>query len=525
MKRLLLSLFSILVITGLSAQDHLEQVICTTGGTFLGPDNKVKLYAFETAEDETNVVAEFLGDFSNDVVRDGRFAYTHVGRAFGNPAGMDVIYKVDLTSGEVVDSLVDIPGAAHLLIYDDLLMVGKGFGAQGENVEFFNKNDLSQESVFQGAEVGGGVGGYTILDEKIYLSFTEADTGRIAVYDMASGLPEYDSTIALDTLSKGMGDLITDGESIFAFSNFTAFDDDFNVIYNFSSVAKVDPNDGSFTTGSVNSARGALVIAPNPIDGGNIIIANFGSDGNFLDTNTLQPLGLGFLPFYTAGVADGVNQFLWVQVTDFSSFGSVSAYNTLGEEVRTFDTDISGSALDLVTNNAPIAVDDTFQGAFVTTKYDVLENDSDPDGEEIKIVDLVNVSGGSVSITEDNRVEATFDEGSQEITFTYVMSDIWNRQALADVTIANFTSVDGLIITDFGASPNPATDKVQVNLESFENEAVTLTLFALDGQVLQVTEVGIANFSDIDLSDLGAGLYILEARSASRQGRVKLVKN
>ena len=526
MKRLLQTFAFLLIVSNLQAQLNLERVITTTGGSFLAEGNTVKLYSFETGEEELNVIGEWLGDFSNDVIVDGRFAYAHVGRGFGNPAGEDIIYKVDLITNEAVDSLVDISGAFTLFVYEDLLMVGKNFGGTGANIEFYDKNDLSQAVLFSGTEVTAGISDQTLMDDKLYLPYTESDTGRVAVYNMAGDLPVFEEIITLDTLSKGMNGIINDGANLYTTSNFLQFDENFNILYTFGGISRINPADGSFSTGAVSGAFNPLVTGPSPIPGGgDILIGNFTSDGNFVDANTLNSLGFSFLPDYVAGVADAANQYLWVQETDYASFGKVYAYNNMGAVAVEFDTDISGNAIDLVYNVGPNAVDDMYQGAFVTTSYDVLENDTDPENDDLTIVEITDIAGGTATITEDNRVEATFEEGSAQITFTYNMVDIWGRQSAADVTIDNFTSTEDLNgVVALNTFPNPIQNILNVDLQVFDNEEVTVNLRSLNGKLIATQNTqNTANLS-FDTSKAAAGIYILEAIGETKRGRKRVVK-
>ena len=525
MKRLLQTFAFLLIVSNLQAQSNLERVIATTGGSFFAEGNMVKLYSFETSEQETNVIGEWLGDFSNDVVVDGRFAYAHVGRGFGNPAGEDIIYKVDLITYDVVDSLPNIAGAFKLFVYEDLLMVGKSFGGTGSNLEFYDKNDLSQPIVFSDTEITADISGHTLLDEKLYLCYTENDTGRVAVYDMAGDLPAFEEIISLDTLSKGMNGMINDGTNLYATSNHLEFDGNFNILYSFGGISRINPADGTFATGAVEAAFNPLVTAPSPVGGGTIVLANFGGDGNFVNANTLASLGFGFLPDYVAGVADGANQYLWIQETDYSTFGKISAYDTMGEIFVEFDTDISGNALDLVYNEGPNAANDIYQGAFVTTNYDVLENDTDSDNDDLTIVEISDINGGTATISADNRVEATFDEGSAQITFAYTIVDIWGRQSSANVAIENFTSTDDVSgIVALNASPNPVQNLLSVNLQVFDNESVTVTLRSLNGKIIATQSTqNTANLS-FDTSTVAAGIYVLEAIGKTKRGMMKIVK-
>lgn len=523
MKRNLLLLACLLIFNGLQAQFNLEAMVFTTGGSFAAPGNLVKVHSFETGEEELNIIGEFSGDFSNAVVADGRYAYAHIGRAAGNPAGTDIIYKIDLITFEVTDSISNIPGAAHLEVYEDWLIVSKGFSAQGASLEFYNKNDLNAGSISESNEITVNIGGQIVQDDKLYLSFTQADTGRIAVYDLGGDLPAYESEITLDTLSKGIGKMIADDDFIYATSNFAQFDAEFNLIYSFAGLTRIDLDSGDFETGAFDFADSPLVTGESPF--GTIVIGNFGSAGNIVDAGSLEPFGFGFLPGYTAGVADGVNTYLWVLVTDYSSFGLVEAYDSMGELVYSFDTDISGTAIAPAYNFSPTANNDMYQGAFVSTHYDVLENDTDIDGTQLTLIEVSDVVGGTAVISEDNRVEATFDEGVMQMTFDYTMIDDFGRPASASVVIDNFTATEELSTSvALTVSPNPAADAVRINLQSFDSEEVMLTLRDLQGRVAAARKVqGTDNFV-LDISDVVPGVYILEAVGAGLQGRTKVVK-
>lgn len=523
MKKIIPVLVFTLIVSTLQAQLNMERAVFTTGGSFQAPGNTVKVYTFETGEEQLDVIEEIPGDFSNDVTVDGRFAYAHIGRGFANPL-TDAVYKVDLITGEATDSLTNIPGTNNLFVYEDLLMVGKGFAATGSNLVFFDKNALDAAPVYEAEEITAAVGGHLLIDEKLYVSYTAADTGRVAIYDMSGTLPVYESEITLDTLSKGIGDMIFDGEFIYATNTFFAFDADFNLSYFFGGLTRIDPSDGTFDTGSLPSADNPLVVAPNPIAGGNVVIGDFGAAGNFVDATTLMPLNFNILPGFTDGIADAANQYLWVQVTDYSSFGEIRAFDNTGAEVYNLETDISGSAIDLAYNLSPTAEDDVFQGAFVTTDYDVLENDSDPEGEPLSILSVQSVNGGTVTINDDNTVEATFDDESAQITFEYTAADIWGRATFANVVIDNFTATENPFTpAAVNIFPNPATQILTVDVTAFAGEETEITVKDLTGKnVLRQTENTSA--ATVDVSVLQAGIYLLEVTSASKRGSVKVVK-
>ncbi|MEM6741288.1 MAG: DUF4347 domain-containing protein, partial [Pseudomonadota bacterium] len=95
-------------------------------------------------------------------------------------------------------------------------------------------------------------------------------------------------------------------------------------------------------------------------------------------------------------------------------------------------------------NAAPDAFDDSASTAFETVvEVDVLDNDSDPDGDEITITAVTPGTGGSVAIADqgtgdpsDDRVIFTPDSGfSGDATFTYTLTDAFGAEDTATVTV------------------------------------------------------------------------------------------
>ncbi|MFT7579459.1 MAG: ferredoxin [Myxococcota bacterium] len=88
-------------------------------------------------------------------------------------------------------------------------------------------------------------------------------------------------------------------------------------------------------------------------------------------------------------------------------------------------------------NGDPIAVDDAYTVAINTpTQLDVLDNDSDPDGDALSITDVVQPEHGSATINPDGTLQYT--PGTDFVgvdTFTYEICDAVGNCAIATVTM------------------------------------------------------------------------------------------
>jgi hypothetical protein len=88
-------------------------------------------------------------------------------------------------------------------------------------------------------------------------------------------------------------------------------------------------------------------------------------------------------------------------------------------------------------NSPPIAVNDAVTvTAGVAATIDVLDNDSDPDGDPLSIVAVGDPAHGAAAITAQNTILYTSADGFTGVdTFTYTISDGNGGQAIATVTV------------------------------------------------------------------------------------------
>lgn len=116
--------------------------------------------------------------------------------------------------------------------------------------------------------------------------------------------------------------------------------------------------------------------------------------------------------------------------------------------------------------NDPNAVDDTAATGFqADVIIDVLDNDTDPDGDHLSIVELTDGANGTTTLNPDGTVTYTPDPGfSGTDTFVYVISDGMGGTDQATVTvtvgedlrdgIVDGTSADDLIDLDYTGDPD-----------------------------------------------------------------------
>ncbi len=111
------------------------------------------------------------------------------------------------------------------------------------------------------------------------------------------------------------------------------------------------------------------------------------------------------------------------RIVDYYRYQEVSETVTEGEPV--FD------------NEPPVANDDTFtvETDSVDNELDVLANDTDPDGDELTIVDVTSPSNGQVQIAGDMLLYTPASGFTGTDTFSYTIDDGFGGQDSATVTV------------------------------------------------------------------------------------------
>jgi len=509
---------------GLFGHAQTTKIVFATGGAFLATGNQVTVHLYDTQSGSIDTLDQVLGDFTNGIIRDGQYAFAHIGRSAFNPdpIGEETIYKYDLISHTRVDSIVGIPGAFKFAVWEDYFIVGKGFGGSGSQLEIYDKNDLSAGPIFEDSAIAQPVGGLIVVGGKLYVGFTENGQGNIARYDLSAS-PVFDGIFPLNAAAAGLGDMLSDGQYIYGFAEY--YDPvTFDLIS--AGVVKFDLTSHDFQTQPTSLANTPLGIKAG------VLYGNFGSDGNDLDTETLLPVGTVTLPPYAAGKLDTAQNVFYLLETDFASFGQLSAVDFSGDVLFTLDTDISGTAIDLVTNHCPeFTQTDLFLfmyfGDQLTEPLSPYVTDVDGDALSFSITMppmylISEIDSSNNLLLTDIGNSSGFDD--LEITVT----DIWGCSDVVAVSIE--LGIIGTTTSNFweekevSVFPNPTPGTLSVQLPEFKNEAAQIEVFNINQQRVLHFDQHIHEKLNLEVQNIPPGHYQILIRGEKHAAFGRFVK-
>ncbi|MEM6261822.1 MAG: Ig-like domain-containing protein [Bacteroidota bacterium] len=518
--RLFTTLLFVMLSAGITmAQSFTERAFFTTGGSFSAPGNYVKCYEYDPVSNAATVIDSSFGDFSNAVTQENQFVYYHVGRAGANPAGADLIVKLDARNTDRVDSATNVSGTQNIALYNDWLLINRGFGATGNYFLAFDKNDLAAGPAFQDADIPTSTSGMTILNDTAYVSFTQNDTGRLARFDLTGMLPTFVDIVAMDTFTSGIGDLFTDGQRVYGLAQ--KFDANFALVR--ARVVTFDPATSSWTADSTGRASGGVALYDN------FLYADFGNGLGRYDVSTQQEdLSFSLSVGYNSAVFDTLNELLYVQQSDFFSFGRLAVLDTITLMGDSISTDISGSAITLTYNSVPTAGADTFtlpnNQPFSLPESLLLANDTDSDGDSLTFSLVQNGVSGSWA----NGVYQPQSGFNGTDGLLYAATDVWGRSDTVEVVLnVTFPAslADAQTQSDLTAYPNPFQDRLMVSWDKPLESIGKLEVFSANGQAVYsaVVNPGI-NEVPVQLAGLPTGTYWVRLSSDQLRWQTTILK-
>lgn len=484
---------------------HMERAIFTTGGNFSAPGNYVTVYDYVPGVPLATPFDSALGDFSNSVITDGLYAYAHIGRANGS----DVVYKYDMVTQTRVDSAVtDMGGTQNLLIWNDYLIVNRGFGAFSNFVRVFDKNDLSQV-IFEDATLTGTTSGMTILDDIAYVSYTENDSGKLAAFDLTQGGSMQASIIPLDTLANGIGDLTHSGGIIYGLSQRFG---------RYNGLVQYDPVMQTFQSDTNFNGGGSFYWSHGDEIGG-----SFGGGVNVLTPST-GTVTNQFVAFPTAATLDTLNQLIFMQETDYFSYGVFQVRDLTGAIIVEDSVDVSGTAVALLYNQVPVASDTLIRSGMISQPNPIsvasLLQPVD-EGDSLSVTNLTVIGTGTANLNADEIIAQNNTMAGQD-TILFQVCDRLNR-CTDHVILMEYLSV-GLSEDPTGVSmtmyPNPASNWFRI--ESTHPEHIqSVSIWDLSGrEVRSWTQVQDA----FDMSNVPTGVYVVRVQTANETWSSKLMK-
>ena len=142
-------------------------------------------------------------------------------------------------------------------------------------------------------------------------------------------------------------------------------------------------------------------------------------------------------------------------------------------------------------NDAPDAVDDTFSTREETAiTIDVLANDTDPDGDALRITGTSTATNGTVQIVDNKIVYTPIKDFVGQDTFTYTITDDNGGTDTATVTV---------VVNNVNDAPDAVDDTFSTN----EETAITLDVLANDtdpdGDALRITGTSTATNGTVQI--------------------------
>lgn len=505
MKHLFLILTLLTPLLLLRAQIQSKYAVFTTGGNYGATGNRVSTFYYDISTGNQVKIDSSLGDFTNAVVIDQQYVYSHIGRASVHALGGDVITKYNLLTQLRIDSAPNIPGLNRMKIHKNYLITTRAFGADSNFVQIYSTASLSVGPVFRDTTIKVFTEGIAVLRDTLYVSFTESDTAKIGVYSLTGTLPEYVSTIVLDTLAAGIGQLFTDGTFIYGLCERINYPPPtFNPVIISAGVVKLNPQSGNYVFTATPRARAGLGL----LNG--LLYANYSTGPGAFDinSNTLV-VNPGAQLEYAGGVLDTNQMEAYFMTTDYFSTGKMYITDQTGFLLDSFATDISGGPIDILYNGMPVAINGNGLTPLNTPhSYNLALIAGDTDGGVVTFTitrppdnGIAGITGNILTYTPNNGFLGTD-------SIVYTATDIWGESATAtyyiDIIATQNASLENV---DFmKVYPNPASSILY--FEYPNTDLHTVKLVDIHGRILVSTQI--ASKGSFDVNEFSSGMYLLQ---------------
>ena len=513
MKKILLQFSLLLFALTLQAQWTTRNVVYTTGGNYGSSGNWVRTYTYSPVTKVIACIDSSLGDFTNDVLSENQFVYSHIGRGSLNPSGPDVINKYSFLTQGRVDSAPNVSGLQKMMIYNNYLITTFGYGASSGYMRIFNKNSLSIGPIYTDTALQVFAGGMAIVRDTLFVYYTEHDTAHMAIYDLTGTTPAYVGSVQFDSLTAGLGELFVVGNLIYGLNEYTDYSTSPPTILT-AGVVRYNTLNGSYSFAPTPRAFNGIGLI------GNSLYANYSNGPGVFDIagNSLVS-NPAFSMDYSGASIDTLNYYGYFMTTDYFSTGRMYAIDQGGAIVDSFDTDVSGGPIAFQYNGLPVANSGSGNTPVNTPYiYNMLLISGDADGGPVSFSVNQNPANGTASFN-NNILTYTPNAGFVgSDVLRYLVTDIWGDTISGDYTIhVGLSNAD-----DFTSSqilnifPNPTSDRVTIQFPG--NEPCEILVSDLSGRILVSKEM----YSDeqISLQELPVGVYVVQAVCKNWQARL-----
>lgn len=500
----------ILAATQVFSQVFNKGCIIAEGNNFGAPGNKVKMAHYYPIEKKYVYFDSMAGDFTNEVLCDGAITYIHVGNA---DATKDSVFQYSSACGNRLKS-AQVMGFQKMKSNASKLIVSKGFGADSNYIEIFDKNTMNRLATI--TEVDEMCNGIAILGNTAYVAVngtwpSYTDSGTIAVIDLLSN--SFVKYIKLDTNAKVVNRVYARGNTLWCECDFDKIVEynlltDSFVIYPLSSIQGTFGLYGDYIAYSTFTS----VLSWNVLTHTTLLVDSYYGDVSEFRLNP-DNYGNKYVIYndYTNGVGIFMNSLPLVPKLDSFVIGLASVLDVY------VDSNIAP-----VSNNYFVNLQADYDTSFTLNFSDT----NLCDRIYAQIFSGPQRIGASASITAAGVFTYTPAAGlvakdTVQVSFT----DVAGASAISTIYIHVFDLL-GIAANNnnlFYFYPNPASDQIQVS-SSAEN-ILSIEVLDMMGQVA-IASQSFRGQQSIDISDLHAGTYLLKILdSDGKQSTQKLFKN
>ncbi|MBU0487325.1 MAG: T9SS type A sorting domain-containing protein [Bacteroidetes bacterium] len=386
-------ILSTTVFQTVKAQNQIRQIIAASGGMWEASppfSDYVSVASLDPVSMQITTFDTIFMQSVTDLAISGNYAFVAAGDSLKK-------YNIDTYSREAA---IGAPGINQLEAWNDKLIATFQWGSLDMTyVKVFNMSDLSVFKEYP--EVSDESFGIVVAFDTAYISVPggwAATEGKYAMIDMQNDT--FLREISLDTLGQGMRDIFY-ADSLVMTMNTMTYGATYGVFssYNvFTGNTNVSQINLPFGNGFLHSA---FSVFQNKLYG--IINNTVGT----IDYHTGDISDTALFPF-TQSIAEAVldtnSGNIYLNYTDFFSFGAGNVYNNSGDSIGTYDLGISPEAM-AIDYRSPITTVTNSISKTTLLVYPIPASEmltvEIPD-ETYKTIQLIDVSGNIVLETKAN---------------------------------------------------------------------------------------------------------------------------
>lgn len=493
----LLFVLPILLSLNLNAQQNkyaAELIIANGEDAFGTPESNIGIY---NIIDKTYEVIDSMKTNSvQDILVEGNIAFV---------SAQTKIFSYNLDTKTRIAE-VNFPGvspsASSLFTDDNYLYVGNWYNQTDSNLYAFNKTSLVFEFAVTEAtqQCNGGVS----VNDTIYIGQqvkgtidlyppygVYADTlGEIILADANTGA--YYRTINLGEAGKGVTQIFNEGNYLYAIC--PAADKILRIEIATDIISEISLP--SFTK-CIDVIEDKIYIDFN----GKIAYYDMSDGSIFASATDISGVSIAF---------DPISETTFSTATDYANYGDLFVVNANTNDTISVGASPQALALVFKINTAPLAIDDSYDYIYSDSiseySLNVLENDSDDDGDDLIITNITmpNIAGATAVINGQNIKYTRVAGIASTDYFSYTVCDNKGtcNDAIVHVSLKSTVAINDLENVEIGVFPNPAKDYISIELNEKDFDKIEIINYL--GKTVKISEK-----NTISLESLNNGTYFV----------------